>query len=111
MRFELPLVDAPATPRREIAIIGLDRILLESPISAEMPSVLPEGAFVEIIEGRLSIGVVGDDPSPVVAAVAGGPLGEPLEFARRIASIVPAVTTAAFPLVLVVPLEAVGELR
>ena len=47
---------------------------------------------------RDTISVVGDDPGPVVAAaVADGPLGEPIEFARSVASIVPAAPTAALP--------------
>ncbi|MFD1527763.1 hypothetical protein [Halolamina salina] len=77
-----------------------------------MSGVLPEHAFVEIVEGRLAVDVVGDDPGPVVgAAVAGGPLGEPLEFAGCVTSIVPTVAAAAFPLVLEVALEAVVERR
>jgi len=75
-----------------------------------MPGVLPEHAFVEIVEGRLSVDVVGDDPGPVVvAAVAGGPLREPLELACSVTSIVPAVPTAAFSLVLEVALERLRE--
>jgi hypothetical protein len=85
-------------------------VLLESPISTEMPGVLPEDPFIEIVEGRFPIDVVGDDPGPVVvAAVAGGPLGEPLELAGCVASIVPTVPTAAFPLVLEVTLEGIRE--
>ncbi len=54
--------------------------------------------------------VVGDDPGPVVVTeVTSCPLGEPFEFAGCIPSIVPAVATAAFPLVLEVALEAVVE--
>jgi len=77
-----------------------------------MPGVLSEHAFVEIVEGWLPVDVVGDDPGPVVvAAVAGGPLGEPLELAGCVASIVPAIAAAAFPLVLEIALEAVVERR
>ena len=77
-----------------------------------MSGVLPKHAFVEIFESRLSVDVVGDDPDPVVVGtVAGGPLGEPLELARSVSSIVPTVATAAFPLVLEVALEAVVEWR
>ena len=77
-----------------------------------MPGVLPEHAFVEIVKGRLPVDVVGDDPGPVVgAAVAGGPLREPLELACSVSSIVSAVAPAAFPLVLEVAFEAVVERR
>ncbi len=70
--------------------------------------VLPKHAFVEVLESRLSIDAVGDDPGPVIAtAVTGGPLGKPLEFASGVASVVPAVATAAFSLVLEVSLKAV----
>jgi hypothetical protein len=87
----------------------LYRVLLESPISPEMPSILPEDTFVEILEGRFAVDV-GDDPGPtVVTAVASGPLGESLQLARSVASIVPAVATAAFPLVLEVALKGTRE--
>ena len=108
MGLEIALVDTPATPRRDIAIIGLDSILLEAPIAGEMSSVLAEDTFVEVFEGGLSVDVVGDDAGPViVTAVAGGPLGESLELAGCVASVVPTVPTAAFSLVLQVGLEAV----
>ena len=108
MGLEIALVDAPATPRRDIAIIGLYCILLESPIASEVAGVLSEDAFVEVLKGGPTVDVVGDDPSPViVTAVAGGLLGESLKLACRIASIVPTVPTAAFPLVLEVSLEAI----
>ncbi|ELZ38318.1 hypothetical protein [Halorubrum glutamatedens] len=75
-----------------------------------MPSVLPEHAFVEIVKGGLPVDVVGDDPGPVVvAAVAGGPLGEPLELAGCVSSIVPTVATATLPLVLEIPFEGARE--
>jgi hypothetical protein len=75
-----------------------------------MSGVLPEHAFVEVIESRLSVDVVRDDSGPVVvAAVAGGPLGEPFELARCVASIVPAVATAAFPLILEISFEGTRE--
>ncbi|ELZ38496.1 hypothetical protein C473_00217 [Halorubrum distributum JCM 10247] len=75
-----------------------------------MPGVLPKHAFIEIVEGRLAVDIVGNNPGPVVgAAVAGGPLGEPLELAGCVASIVPAVATATFPLVLEVALEGIRE--
>jgi hypothetical protein len=110
MRLEIPFVDTPPTPGRDIAVIGLYRVLLESPISIEMSGVLPEYAFVEIAEGRLTVDVVGDDPSPVVGpAVAGSPLGEPPEFAPSVTSIVSTVSTASFPLVLEVALERLGK--
>ena len=71
-----------------------------------MPGVFAEDAFIEILECGVAVDVVGDDPDPVVvAAVAGGPLGEPLELACSVSSIIPTVPTAAFPLVLEVALE------
>ena len=98
------------TPRRDIAVIGLYSILLEPPISSEITSILPEHTFVEVLEDRLAVDVVGNDPRPVVAtAVAGSPLGEPLELARCVPSIVPTVATAALPLVLQIPLEGTCE--
>jgi hypothetical protein len=75
-----------------------------------VPSVLPEDTFVEIFEGRLSVAVIGADPGPIVATpVAGGPLGESLELAGCVPAVIPAVTTAAFPFVLEIPLEAVVQ--
>ena len=75
-----------------------------------MAGVLPEDTFIEVFEGGLSVDVVGDDPGTVVvAAVDGAPRGEPLEFARCVASVVPAVPTAAFPFVLEVTLEGTRE--
>ena len=103
MRLEIPLVDAPAAPRRNIAVVGLDSILLESPIAGEMPCILSEDPFIEILEGGLSVDIIRDDPDSVV--VAGGPLDEPLKLARRVASVVPAVTTTPLSLVLKIPLE------
>jgi len=45
-----------------------------------MPGVLTEDTFVEVPEGGVAVGVVGDDPGPaVVAAAASSPLGEPIE--------------------------------
>jgi hypothetical protein len=106
VRFEIPLVDAPAAPRRDIAIIGLYRVLLESPISGEVTSVLSKYSFVEVLERRLSVDAIGNDSRPVIAtAVAGGPLGEPLKLTRCVPSIVPAVATATLPLVLEIPFE------
>ena len=94
MCFEIPLVDAPATPRRDIAVVGLDSILLEAPIASEVAGVLPKHPFIEVFEGGFSVDVIGDDPGPVVVApVAGGPFGEPLKLAGCVPSIVPTVTT------------------
>jgi hypothetical protein len=110
VRLEISFVDTPPAPCRDIAIIGLYRILLESSISNEMPGVLPEDPFIEIVEGWFPIDVVEDDPGPVVApAVAGGPLGEPLELAGSVTSVVPAVAPAAFSLVLEIPFEGTRE--
>jgi hypothetical protein len=104
--FEIPLVDTPAAPRRNIAIIGLYRVLLESTISGEVTAVLSEHSFVEVLESRLSVDVVGDDSRPVLAtAVAGSPFCKSLEFARSVASIVPTVATAILPLVLEIPFK------
>jgi len=65
-----------------------------------MPGVLTEDTFVEVPEGGVAVGVVGDDPGPaVVAAAASSPLGEPIELARRrVAPVISAVATATFPL-------------
>jgi hypothetical protein len=110
VRFEIPLVDAPAAPRRDIAIIGLYRVLLESPISGEVTSVLSKYSFVEVLERRLSVDAIGNDSRPVIAtAVAGSPFGKSLEFACSVASIVPTVTAATFPLVLEIPFEGARE--
>jgi len=75
-----------------------------------MPGIFPEDAFVEVLEGRLAIDIVRNDSNPVVvAAVTGGPLGEPLELACSVTSVVPVVATAAFSLVLEVALEGTLE--
>jgi hypothetical protein len=74
VRFEVAFVDAPATPRRDIAIIGLYGILFETTVPGEVSGVLEEHALVEVLKGGIAVDVVGDDPGPVVAAVAGGPL-------------------------------------
>jgi hypothetical protein len=79
-------------------------------IASEMTGLLAEHAFVEILEGGGAVEVVGDDPGPVVVTVvAGGSLGDPFEFASGVASVVPAVATAAFPLVLEGALERVDK--
>jgi hypothetical protein len=83
-------------------------ILLESPIASEVAGVLPKHPFIEVLEGGFSVDVTRDDSGPVVVAtIAGSPLGESLELAGCVASVIPAVATATFPLVLEVPLEAV----
>ena len=74
-----------------------------------LAGVLPEDAFVEVLEGGFSIDVIGDDRGPVVAPVAGGPLGEPLELAGCVPSVVP--TTATLPLFLKIALERTREGR
>ena len=95
---------------RRIAIAGLDSILLESPIADGTAGVLSEDPFIEILEGRLSVDIVEDDPSPLATAlVTGGPLDEPLKLARRVASVVPAVPSTPPSLILEVPFERVGE--
>jgi hypothetical protein len=110
MRLDVAFVDAPATPRREITIIGLDSVLFESPIAGKMTGILPENSFIEVIEGGISLGVLRGDSGPLVSTmVAGGPFGESFELACSVASVVPAVASAAFPFVLEVALEGLGE--
>jgi hypothetical protein len=66
----------------------------------------PQDTFVEILEGGLSVDVVGDDSGPVVTTpVAGSPPCESVKFVRRVASVVPAATTTPIPLVLKIPLD------
>ena len=75
-----------------------------------MSSALVEDTFVEVFESGLSVDVVGDDAGPVVVtAVAGGPLGESLEFARCVASIVPTVPTATLALILEIALDGASQ--
>ena len=63
-----------------------------------MAGILPEYLFVEVLDGGFSVGVIGDNAGPVVVtAVTGGPLSEPLELTCGVASVVPAVASAAFP--------------
>jgi hypothetical protein len=108
--FQIPFVDAPPTPRRDIAIIGLYSVLFESPVTSEVTGVLSEYSLVEIAERRLSVAVVGDDTRPaVVSTVAGGPLGEPLELATCISAIVPAIAAAALSFVLQIPFERIRQ--
>jgi len=112
MGLKVTLVDAPATPRRDITVIGLYGVLFETSVASEVTGVLPKHSFIEVLEGRFSIDVVPDDSGPVIAtAVAGGPLGESLELSGCISSVVSAVTTATLPLVLEVSLETVVEWR
>jgi hypothetical protein len=88
----------------------LYRVLLESSISGEVPGVLAEDPFVEVLEGVFAVDIVRDDFGPVVVTpVAGGPLGESLELASCVPSVVPAVATAALPLVLKIPLKRARE--
>jgi len=110
MRFEIALIDTPATPRREITVVGLDSVLLESTVTSEMPRVFAEDAFIEILEGGNAVDVVGDDPGPVIiAALTSGPLGESFELAGSVSAIVPALAAAALALVLEIALEGLGE--
>jgi len=64
-----------------------------------MPGVLTEDTFVEVPEGRVAVGVVGDDRSSRRCRGRQQPLGEPIELARRVAPVISAVATATFPLV------------
>ena len=64
-----------------------------------MASVLSEDPFIEILEDGLSVDIVEGDPSPLATAlVAGSLVDESVEFARRVASVVPAVPLCLFPL-------------
>jgi hypothetical protein len=68
MCFEIPLVDTPATARRDVRVVGLDRVLLESAVTRKVTCVLAEDPLVEV-------GVNGHDPGPVfVTALSGRPL-------------------------------------
>ena len=106
VRFQISLVDTPATPRRNIRVVGLDRVLLESMVAGEVAGVLTEDPFVEVSEDWVAVGVSGDESSPVLAAaVAVSPLNESVEFASGVPAVVPALTAATLALVLEVPLE------
>jgi hypothetical protein len=72
VRFEIPLVDAPATPRRDVGVVGLDRVLLESAVTRKVPSVLAEDLLVEVSKNRVTVGVLGSDPGPIVVAALAG---------------------------------------
>jgi len=75
-----------------------------------MPRVRTERALVKVREGRFAVDIIGDNPCPVLgAALTGGPLGESLKFPGRVPTVVPALTAAAFPLVLEIPLEGTPE--
>ena len=60
--------------------------------------VLPEDEFVEVLEGGFSVDVIEDDAGPIVAPVAGDPVGEPLKLAGCVPSVVPTVATPTLPL-------------
>jgi len=108
--FEVAFVDTPATPSRDIAVIGLYGILFESSITREMPSILTEYTLIKVCEGRIAIIGGRDNSSPcIIASVAGGPLGEPFELAGCVSPIVSALATTAFPFILEVALEGLGE--
>jgi len=64
VRFEVAFVDTPATPRRDIAVIGLYSVLFESTITGEVSGVLAEHALVKVLESGIAVDVVGNDPSP-----------------------------------------------
>ena len=112
MDLQISLVDTPATPRRNIRVVGLDRVLLESAVADEVPGVLAEDPLVEVSKDRVTTSVLGDDPGPVlVTTLAGGPLDESFEFAGCVPAVISTVAPATFPLVLEIPLEAVVEWR
>ena len=76
-----------------------------------MSGALPEDTSVETLKGGPSVDI-GDDPGPVVTTpVAGGPFGESVQFARRVASVAPAVTTTPYPFVLRIPLDELASDR
>lgn len=58
----------------------------------------PEHTLIEVLEGWLSVDVV-CDPGPIVATtVAGSPFRKLCELAGCVASVVPSLTSATFPL-------------
>jgi len=108
--FEIPLVDTPPTPRRDIAVIGLYGILFESSIAGEVSGVLTEYAFIEVSKPGIVVIVGGDNSSPLFfTTVASGPLSKAFELTGSVASVVSAVAPTPFALVLEVPLEALVE--
>ena len=109
IRFIVAIYRYASTPGRRYPEIIYNKPY-ESSIAGEVSDVLPEHALIEVLEGGFSVDVTRDDSGPVVvAAVAGGPFSEPLELTRCVSSVVPAVATAAFPLVLEVALEGTSE--
>lgn len=81
-------------------------ILLQSSTANEVTGVFSEHPFIEVPEHGFSVDVVRENPGPiVVATITGGSLGESLEFAGCIPSVVLAIATAVLPFLLVVPLE------
>jgi hypothetical protein len=71
-----------------------------------MPGILPEDAFVEIVEGRISVDIVRNDPGPVViATVAGGPLCKSFALASGVSAVVSTAATSTLTLVLEIALE------
>jgi len=77
----------------------LDSILFEPPIAGEMSSVLAEDPFIEVLKSWLAADVVGDDFGPVVVpTVTDGPLGESLELAGCVPSVVSPLPPRSFPL-------------
>ena len=66
--FEVPFVDVPATPRRDVGVVGLDGVLLEPVIAGEVVDILMEDSLVEVLESRVTVDVLGSDPGPTVVA-------------------------------------------
>lgn len=66
--FEVPFVDVPATPRRDVGVVGLDGVLLEPVIAGEVVDILMEDSLVEVLESRVTVDVLGSDPGPIVVA-------------------------------------------
>jgi hypothetical protein len=111
IRFIVAIYRYASTPGRRYPEIIYNKPY-ESSIAGEVSDVLPEHALIEVLEGGFSVDVTRDDSGPVVvAAVAGGPLGESLEFAGCVPAVISTVAPATFPLVLEIPLEAVVEWR
>jgi hypothetical protein len=42
VRLQIPLVDTPATPRRDVGVVGLDSVLLEVLVAGEVAGISAE---------------------------------------------------------------------
>jgi hypothetical protein len=61
--LEVPLVDAPVTPRRNARVVGLDCVLLESAVAGEVAGILTEDPLVEVPKGQVAVDILGNDPA------------------------------------------------